>query len=114
MKKYIHGINGKASYSVLRTYDVLRTLIIVFCVVFTSVNAFADGWTPTDGGLVVNLKPTDQILLSVPVDTTGDGVVDVEFFVENYARFSGGYFKYNEKDTNKYFLRLVPWRIQSR
>ena len=105
MKKYIQGMNSKASYSVLRTYDVLRTLIIVFFVVFAPLRALAVGWTPTDGGLVANLKMGEQILLSVMVDDDNNSSTpDKEYFVMNYNRYQGGHFSYSEGS----FLKLLP------
>lgn len=67
----------------------------------------AVGFTPTDGGLVVNLKQGDRILISTMVDTDGDGTPDTEFFVENYSRYSGGHFKY-ANDSTAYYLKLIP------
>jgi len=103
MKRFIPGMNSKASYS------VFRTLIIVFFVVFAPLRALAKGWTPTDGGLVVDLKPTDQILLSVMVDDDNNPATpDREYFVQNYNRYTGGYFKYTVSDTMYSFLKLIP------
>ena len=59
-------------------------------------------FTPTDGGLVVNLKPGDQILLSTMVN--GE-----EYFVCHYPGYTGGYFGYTNWDGNKgNFLKLIP------
>ena len=66
-----------------------------------SVRLCAVGWTPTDGGLVVNLKPEDKILISVWIDKDKDGVEDPgeEYFVGNYTRYTGDdYFTYTNKD----------------
>ena len=67
----------------------------------------ADGWTPTTGGLVVNLKPGDQILISVMVDHDNNSdTPDREYFVGNYTRYTGDdYFKY---DSVSHFVRLIP------
>ena len=59
-------------------------------------------FTPTDGGLVVNLKPGDQILLSTMVN--GE-----EYFVCHYPSHTGGYFGYTNWDNKKgNFLKLIP------
>ena len=57
----------------------------------------AVGWTPTDGGLVVDLNQGDQFLLSVMVG-------DKEYFVNNYNRYTGGDFNYSAGS----FLKLIP------
>ena len=71
------------------------------------MQVLAVGWTPTGGGLVVNLKPDDKILISVMVDHDNNPATpDREYFVENYTRYTGdGYFTY---DTASYYLKLVP------
>lgn len=73
---------------------------------FFALRASAVGWTPTDGGLVVNLEQGDRFLLSVWVDLDKDGVEDPgeEFFVNNYNRYTGGHFNY----TAGSYLKLVP------
>ena len=85
-----------------------RALVLIFALL-SSINVLADGWTPTDGGLVVNLHQDDQILISVWVDVNNNGTEEAgeEFFVENYTRYSGGYFNY-ANDTNAYYLKLIP------
>ena len=71
---------------------------------------FADGWTPTDGGLVVNLNQGDRFLLSVWVDLDEDGKEDQgeEFFVCNYSRYTGGHFNYTVTDTTDVYMKLIP------
>ena len=88
----------------------LRFLLLI-SVLFASVGMYADGFTPSDGGLVVNLKPGDQILLSVWVDKNGNGIEEQgeEFFVCNYPQYTGGYFNYKyKKGTTIDSLRLIP------
>ena len=69
-------------------------------------------FTPTDGGLVVNLKQGDQILLSTWVDVNGNGVEDSgeEFFVCHYPGYTTeSYFGYTNWDGGKgNFLKLIP------
>ena len=74
---------------------------------FFALRISAVGFTPTDGGLVVDLKQGDRILISTWIDIDGDGDEDPgeEFFVENYTRYSGGYFNY---DSAAYYLKLIP------
>ena len=77
-----------------------------------SVRLFAVGWTPTDGGLVVNLEQGDRFLLSVMVDHDNNPATPArEYFVANYTRYKGDdYFKYkfNEKDsTQGHWLKLI-------
>ena len=53
----------------------MKKLIIgVFLFFFLRVSAV--GWTPTDGGLLVNLEQGDRFLLSVWLDLDKDGVED--------------------------------------
>ena len=75
-------------------------------ILLASTRLFAAGWTPTDGGLVVNLEQGDRFLLSVWLDLDKDGVEDPgeEFFVINYNRYTGGHFNY----TAGSYLKLVP------
>lgn len=70
------------------------------------MQVLADGWTPTDGGLVVNLEQGDQFLLSVWIDVNEDGNEDPgeEYFVYNYSRYEGGRFNYEAGQ----FLKLIP------
>ena len=63
-----------------------KYLYIVYLLTFmllTPMRMVAVGWTPTDGGLVLNLEQGDRFLLSVWVDKDEDGVEDdgEEFFV---------------------------------
>ncbi len=73
----------------------VRALFLFFAL-FTSIQMFGAGWTPTDAGLVVNLKQGDRFLLSVWVDKNGNGTEEPgeEFFVSNYTRYTGGYYGY--------------------
>lgn len=57
----------------------------------------AVGWTPTDGGLVLNLEQGDRFLLSVMVG-------EKEYFVSNYNRYTGGDFNY----AAGLYLKLIP------
>lgn len=91
----------------MRKFDIRALFARFFLLIFllAPVRAHAVGWTPTDGGLVVNLKPNDQILISVMVDHDDNpSTPDREYFVENYTRYTGDdYFKYDAG----YFLKLV-------
>lgn len=59
-------------------------------------------YTPTDGGLVVNLKQGDRILVSTVID-------GVEYFVCHQPNYIGGHFGYTNWDSNKgNFLKLIP------
>ena len=60
-------------------------------------------FTPTDGGLVVDLKPGDQILLSTMVN--GE-----EYFVCHYPSYTGGHFNYYnwDDDAKGNILKLIP------
>ena len=86
-----------------------KYLYIVYLLAFmllTPMRMVALGFTPTDGGLVLNLEQGDRFLLSVWIDVDGDGVEDPgeEFFVNNYNRYTGGYFGYSEGS----YLKLLP------
>lgn len=82
----------------------VRFLVLISAVLY-SVGMWGVGFTPTDGGLVVNLKPNDQILLSVMVDHDNDpDTPDREYFVGNYTRYTGDdYFTYE----SGYYLKLL-------
>ena len=53
------------------TYTKVRAhfarILLLFLLVFAPIRALAVGWTPTDGGLVLNLEQGDRFLLSVVV-----------------------------------------------
>ena len=89
----------------MKKYALL--LISIVCVL-ARVHAF----TPTDGGLIVNLQQNDQILISVMIDHDNNpSTPDREYFVENYTRYTGDdYFTYDlnhERNRDGHFLRLV-------
>ena len=87
-------------------------ILLLISVVFVSVGMYGDvyNFTPTDGGLVVNLKPGDQILLSTMVDDDNNPATPpVEYFVCHYPSHTGGYFNYTNWDSEKgNFLKLIP------
>ena len=63
---------------------------------------FAVGWTPTDGGLLVDLEQGDRFLLSVMVDGK-------EYFVCNYNRYSDGEYHLTPFNyTAGLYLKLLP------
>ena len=82
-----------------------RTLLLSV-VLLASVCMFGAGFTPTDAGLVVDLNPGDQFLLSVWIDMDGDWEEDEgeEFFVCHYNGYKGGRFGYGTGN----FLKLIP------
>ena len=91
-------------------FRVMRVWFLALMLI-TSLYGFGVDFTPTDGGLVVNLKPGNRILLSTWVDVNGNGVEDEgeEYFVCHYPSYTGGYFNYTNWDSNKgNFLKLVP------
>ena len=88
-------------------------ILLLISVLFVSVAVWGLGYTPTDGGLVVNLKQGDHILLSTWVDKNGNGVEEdgEEFFVCHYPGYTeGSYFGYTnwDKDAKGNFLKLIP------
>ncbi|MBR2168237.1 MAG: hypothetical protein IJ920_08025 [Paludibacteraceae bacterium] len=88
----------------------VRALLLISAV-FVAMGMYGAvyDFTPTDGGLVVNLKPGDQILLSTMVN--GE-----EYFVCHYPSYTGGYFNYYNWDVDKEsplvgkgnILKLIP------
>lgn len=83
-------------------YSSVIRILIVSMVLFTAPRMFGLGFTPTDGGLVVNLQPGQRILLSTMVN--GE-----EYFVCHYPGYTGGYFGYTNWDGGKgNFLKLIP------
>ena len=59
-------------------------------ILLASTRLFAVGFTPTDGGLVVDLEQGDRFLLSVMVDHDNNpSTPDREYFVVNYSRYEG-------------------------
>ena len=92
-------------------FRVMRVWFLTLMLI-TSLYSFGAvyDFTPTDGGLVVNLKAGDQILLSTMVDDDNNPATPpVEYFVCHYPSYTGGYFGYTNWDSNKgNFLKLVP------
>ena len=88
----------------------VRALFLFFAL-FTSMQMFGVGFTPTDGGLVVNLKEGDRILLSVMIDDDNNpSTPDVEYFVCHYPGYTGGHFNYynwDDKESGN-ILKLIP------
>lgn len=79
----------------------MQYIAILACLMLlASTRLFAVGWTPTDGGLVVNLEQGDRFLLSVMVDHDNNpSTPDREYFVVNYSRYEGDdYFHYKKND----------------
>ena len=72
-------------------------ILLLISVVMYSVGMMGIGFIPTEGGLVVNFKEGDRFLLSVMID-------DVEYFVCDYASYTGGRFNYCAGDS----LKLIP------
>ena len=101
---------------------ITRALLsILLC---APLRLFAVGFTPTSGGLVVNLKPEDKILISVMVDhDNNDATPDREYFVGNYSRYTGDdYFKYDGGQYLKLFTQpaaatqpadMIVWTVDS-
>ncbi len=86
-------------------YSSVIRILIVSMALFTSVSVFADGWTPSDAGLVVDLQRGDRILLSVMVDDDNEpSTPDKEYFVCHYPSQTGGHFNYSAGD----YLKLLP------
>ena len=81
-----------------------RYIFSLFFIVCALVRVHAVGFTPTSGGLVVDLKQGDRILISVMVDHDNNpSTPDREYFVGNYSRYTGDdYFTYEAG----HFLKL--------
>lgn len=79
-----------------------RSLLLVTALT-VSIKMFGLGFTPTDGGLVVNLQPGQRILLSTMVN--GE-----EYFVCHMPSYTGGYFTYTNWDDGGKgnILKLIP------
>ncbi len=96
---------------------VKRNLIIKMFVgallfLLAPVRVYSVGFTPTTGGLVVDLKQNTRILISVMVDHDNNPSTPArEYFVENYTRYTGDdYFVYDPNDPNHQsgrYLRLA-------
>ena len=83
--------------------SIIRILTVSMAL-FTAPRMFGAvyDFTPTDGGLVVNLKPGQRILLSTMVNGQ-------EYFVCHMPSYTGGYFGYTNWDSKKgNFLKLIP------
>ena len=86
-------------------------ILLLISVVMYSVGMWGVGFTPTDGGLVVNLKQGDRILLSVMIDDDNNPATpDVEYFVCHYPGYTGGHFNYYNWDDkgSGNILKLIP------
>ena len=83
-------------------------LFLLCAALLFSVRAHAVGWTPTDGGLVVDLQTGDRFLLSVWLDLNDNKKEDPgeEYFVYNYNRVTrpDDIFKYKDG----LYLKLFP------
>ena len=79
---------------------------LLISLLFSSVGLYAAGFTPTEGGLVVDLENGDRFLLSVWIDLNGNGTEEQgeEFFVCDYTDYTGGRFNY----TSGHTLKLIP------
>ena len=82
---------------------------LLILVLFACVKMYGVGFTPTEGGLVVDLKPGDRFLLSVMIDEDGNPATtndSVEYFVCDYTEYTTGrgIFKYKSGTT----LKLIP------
>ena len=84
----------------------MKRVSVFFLAAVMAMGVFAgDGWTPSDCGLVVDLEPGDQILLSVMVDDDNNPSTPAkEYFVCDYPSYTGGHFGYGAANR----LRLVP------
>ena len=84
----------------------IARIFLLFLLALAPIRALADGWTPTDAGLVVNLEQGERFLLSVWVDKNGNGIEEdgEEFFVSNYTRYTGGYYGYGDGT----YMKLLP------
>ncbi len=85
-------------------YSSVIRILTVSMALFTAPRMFGAvyDFTPTDGGLVVNLKPGQRILLSTMVNGQ-------EYFVCHMPSYTGGYFGYTNWDSKKgNFLKLIP------
>ena len=80
--------------------------LLLISLLFMSVVMYAVGFTPTEGGLVVDLKKHDRFLLSVWIDLNSNGTEEPgeEFFVCDYNDYTGGRFGYSSGHT----LKLIP------
>lgn len=93
-------------------------ILLLISVLFVTLGMYGAvyDFTPTDGGLVVNLKQGDQILLSTMVDDDNDPATPpVEYFVCHYPSYTGGYFNYYNWDVDNEapqgkgnILKLIP------
>ena len=90
----------------IKGMQYIKRAFFACIILLASTRLLAVGWTPTDGGLVVNLEQGDRFLLSVWLDLDEDGEEDPgeEFFVNNYNRYTGGHFNY----TAGSYLKLIP------
>ena len=105
MKRSINSFNLRGIF--LRAQGLIFALLLSL-----QLSAAVYDFTPTDGGLVVNLKQGDRILLSTWVDVNGDGDEDdgEEYFVCHYPGYTGEYFGYTNYDdkASGNILKLIP------
>ncbi len=105
MMKMMKNSMNKSMINSMRKTNWLG-LFLFAVLLLAPVRAWSVGWTPTDGGLVVDLQTGDRFLLSIWLDLDKDGVEDAgeEFFVINYNRYTGGHFNYSDG----LYLKLAP------
>lgn len=93
----------------LNAYARLGLFLLLFA--WLPVRVAAVGFTPTEGGLYVNLQYGDRILLSVMIDDDNNPATpDVEYFVCHYPGYTGGHFGYTNWDDkgSGNILKLIP------
>ena len=78
---------------------VTQLFVLIFILLLTPLRVSAVGWTPTDGGLVVNLNQGDEILISTIIDGK-------EYFITNYNRYEGPGDIFNYEQGS--YLKLLP------
>ena len=111
--RYLCAMESAVKMRVRLSRFCARALVLIFALL-SSINVLADGWTPTDAGLVVDLKPGDKFLLSVWIDVNNNGTEEAgeEFFVCDYPGYSGGRFNYGQTseihNPSKNYMKLVP------
>ena len=80
--------------------------LLLISVLLACAKIYGVGFTPTEGGLVVDLQRYDRFLLSVWIDLNSNGTEEQgeEFFVCDYKDYTGGRFGYSATQT----LKLIP------
>ena len=115
MKKSMMKMMKNSMKNSIRKTNWLGLFLFAF-LLLVPVRAWSVGWTPTDGGLVVDLKQGEHFLLSVMIDGQ-------EYFVCDYPSYNsptdpfkyatGDYLKLIKQDDPSVYSKASVWTVDT-